>query len=176
MLTMRALTIWQPWATMIALGWKPIENRGWLPSEKQLKVGERFAIHAAARAIDEDTWDAALLTAHYAGRPMWTPDGLSDVERRFLHRCNAVRGMVLCTVEYGGALDALVSPGTVLRDDYEVRGPRTSDRHLLPWWNRSAKGWILSNPEQVQPVAVRGKQGLWHLPEDVVLTPAKAAR
>jgi len=39
-----ALTLWQPWATLIALGHKDIENREWAPP--QHLIGKRFAIHA----------------------------------------------------------------------------------------------------------------------------------
>ncbi len=41
---MLALTIWQPWATLIALGHKDIENRDWAPPRHL--IGHRFAIHA----------------------------------------------------------------------------------------------------------------------------------
>jgi len=41
---MRALTIKQPWAQLIALGVKRIENRTWLPPN--WVMGERIAIHA----------------------------------------------------------------------------------------------------------------------------------
>lgn len=41
---MRALTIWQPWASLIAKGDKRIENRDYPPFSTI--VGERIAIHA----------------------------------------------------------------------------------------------------------------------------------
>ena len=41
---MRALTVHQPWALMIALGFKTIENREWCPPEDML--GRYIAIHA----------------------------------------------------------------------------------------------------------------------------------
>ena len=44
---MRAITLWQPWATLVALGVKTVETR---PGPAPLRlVGERVAIHAAAR-------------------------------------------------------------------------------------------------------------------------------
>lgn len=53
---MRALTIWQPWAWLIAEGHKRIENRTW-PVPSYL-IGERVAIHAGATYSDigSDTW------------------------------------------------------------------------------------------------------------------------
>jgi hypothetical protein len=44
MTTMKALTLWQPWASLIALGEKRIETRCWQTSYR----GE-LAIHAAAK-------------------------------------------------------------------------------------------------------------------------------
>lgn len=53
---MAAITIWQPWASLIVHGLKEYETRGWQPSPNRLKVGDPIAIHAAKREperIDE---------------------------------------------------------------------------------------------------------------------------
>lgn len=44
---MRALSLWQPWASLIALGVKTIETRGW-----STKYRGPLLIHAAKRAPD----------------------------------------------------------------------------------------------------------------------------
>lgn len=41
---MRALTLWQPWATLVALGAKRVETRSWAP---RFRPPFRLAIHAA---------------------------------------------------------------------------------------------------------------------------------
>ncbi len=46
---MKAITLWQPWASLIAIGAKPIETRSWYAP--QALVGQRLAIHAAARPV-----------------------------------------------------------------------------------------------------------------------------
>ncbi|MEM1183678.1 MAG: ASCH domain-containing protein [Planctomycetota bacterium] len=46
---MMALTVQQPWASLILRGDKPIENRNWKP--RTIRVGERFLIHAS-KTID----------------------------------------------------------------------------------------------------------------------------
>lgn len=46
---MKALTVWQPWATLIAIGAKPYEFRHWTPP-RSLR-GQRIAIHAGARPV-----------------------------------------------------------------------------------------------------------------------------
>lgn len=70
---MKALTIWQPWASLIAYGYKAYEFRGWLPPKHMW--GTRIAIHASARkpklkeiraAYDEA--ESAWQTGIYRGR------------------------------------------------------------------------------------------------------------
>ncbi len=58
-----AITLWQPWASLIAVGAKPYETRG-RPAPVRL-IGKRIAIHAAKRPItlvglDRETVDAMM--------------------------------------------------------------------------------------------------------------------
>ena len=46
---MKVLTVWQPWASLIAIEAKPYEFRGWRPPNSL--IGTRIAIHAAARPM-----------------------------------------------------------------------------------------------------------------------------
>jgi len=46
---MKAFTIWQPWASLIVIGAKPYEFRGWYPPESI--IGARLGLHAAARPL-----------------------------------------------------------------------------------------------------------------------------
>lgn len=48
---MRALTVHQPWASLIIGGTKPVENRTWRPYQT-LTEGTRIAIHAAQATPD----------------------------------------------------------------------------------------------------------------------------
>jgi hypothetical protein len=46
----KALTIWQPWATLIMIGTKPFEFRRWDYRERERSLeGQRIVIHAGAR-------------------------------------------------------------------------------------------------------------------------------
>ena len=55
---MKAISLWQPWATLIAVGAKPFETRHWAPPRDL--IGTTIAIHAAkkidkyGRALAED--------------------------------------------------------------------------------------------------------------------------
>jgi len=52
---MKALTVWQPWASLIMLGAKQYEFRKWdFRSREPGLVGERIVIHAGARPVKID--------------------------------------------------------------------------------------------------------------------------
>ena len=48
---MKAISLWQPWASLIACGAKPFETRHWAPPREL--IGQRIAIHAAKK-VDKD--------------------------------------------------------------------------------------------------------------------------
>lgn len=48
---MKAISLWQPWASLIACGAKPYETRDWAPPRDL--IGQPIAIHAA-KTIDKD--------------------------------------------------------------------------------------------------------------------------
>lgn len=50
---MYALTIHQPWAWAVSRGLKTVENRTW---QADRLIGQRFAIHAAAREAHDVDW------------------------------------------------------------------------------------------------------------------------
>ena len=61
---MKALTIHQPWATLIALGIKTVDTRSWGPPRGE--IGRRIGIHASQTVVinrnqmDPETWDAMV--------------------------------------------------------------------------------------------------------------------
>ena len=44
---LQALTLWRPWAGLVAAKVKPIENRDWPPPDRL--IGKRLAIHAGKK-------------------------------------------------------------------------------------------------------------------------------
>jgi hypothetical protein len=77
---MRAISLWQPWASLIACGAKPFETRSWAPP--RYLIGQTIAIHAAKK-IDKGAVEfaeelifgkhghdlAVKLTATFRGAP-----------------------------------------------------------------------------------------------------------
>ena len=68
---MKALTLIQPWAGLVASGVKLVENRPWKPPAAM--IGERFALHAG-KTIDFGTV-ADLIAAGQRDRPVWRVRG-----------------------------------------------------------------------------------------------------
>lgn len=56
-LTMKALSVMQPWAHCIVMGWKPVENRDWKPTNPGLRFRGKVLIHAGKK-IDKEFYDA----------------------------------------------------------------------------------------------------------------------
>ena len=90
-----ALTIWQPWAALIVVGPKDIENRSWSPPAAI--IGKRIAIHAGLRWDDDGAFRAEEIL-HI--------EGVAKIDDR-LSQAFKVRGAIIGT--------AVVS-GWVLRD------------------------------------------------------------
>src|SRR3546814_20644641 len=60
---MKALTIWQPWASLIIAGAKPYEFRGWRAPRSL--IGQRIIIHASAKKIDvKEAWELYKVLEH----------------------------------------------------------------------------------------------------------------
>jgi hypothetical protein len=79
---MKAITLWQPWASWIAWGWKTIETRRHM--RLACLVGQRIAIHAGKHWSN----DAFKIAAP------WLDDGMVS---RSIREATKVSGAVLCT-------------------------------------------------------------------------------
>lgn len=149
---MKALTIWQPWATLIAEGWKPYEFRGW-PAPKSI-VGQRIAIHAGARAAKRQEI-ADLLSRMQLRRSKIDEQALPTLERGHLSPAMFPLSTVLCTAILGEPkLAARLFAGEI--------DPNDSDRV-----NHSIWAWPMLQIERLQPpIPARGAQGFWNWQED----------
>ena len=146
---MRALTIYQPWATLVALGAKPYEFRKWrgVPG----LFGQRIAIHASVRKpraaeiramrYEIGTGESSLgATAEriLAGTP------LSDYPL----------GAIVATATLGES----IPPDQVRR----MYGGNDSDRDEHYSW-----AWPMVDVRRVEPaIPIRGLQGFWDVGPD----------
>lgn len=147
---MRALTLWQPWASMIAIGAKRIETRGW-PCPAGM-VGERIAIHAAATrehliVAGCDPFRPRLLAAASSGTLVLDEAG------------DLPRGAVLCTVRVVACEEMTAGYDRALDRDEREFG----------WYEAGRFAWHLADVERLPvPAPVRGGQRVWHLPRGLL--------
>lgn len=144
---MRAITLWQPWAALVAHGIKRIENRPWAPWPAAIESGDQLAIHAGLR-----------------DRPgAWDVDALAAELRRLPPGATGVRGAIVAVV----TLADVVETGPVsaaAREMADIPGIPDDQQHFAfgPWC------WLLRNARPLtRPEPCRGALGLWRVPEDV---------
>ena len=146
---MKALTVWQPWASLIAAGAKPFEFRGW--RAPRWIIGQRIAIHAGARKIRKEEIEDLLEDLQ---------PGMFD-ERVCLHPEPALKVLqqwrdlplscIVCTAIIGEPVtghEAAERMGATLND---------SDRAETFNW-----GWPMEDVEPVPNIPARGAQGFWN--------------
>ena len=100
---MKALTIWQPWASLIMVGAKPVEWRGW--ACPQWIVGQRIAIHAGARPARAD--EIADLIERLSSGETSLVGEIAEPLLRSVHRLSWPLSSVLGTALIGAPIPAI---------------------------------------------------------------------
>lgn len=156
---MKALTIWQPWATLIAIGAKPYEFRSWA-AHKALR-GQRIVIHAGARPVRPAEVRAILI--QLSGPTPWMtgldPYLAVPLLEKVMHDLALPLGHGLGTAILGEPTKTPSLPGAPAIGD----GLNDSDRaaHANFGWPLTA--WQDFTP----PIPCRGAQGFWNWPREL---------
>jgi hypothetical protein len=153
---MRALTLTQPWAGLVASGIKLVENR---PRSmiKREDFGKPFAIHAS-REIDEDVYAQLRENAPDvcpAAFSSFDPDAFIPPEMRW-YRLSRITSAVIAVA----TIDAM------------IEGPPRGTAGFLSddqrRWYFGPIGYVLRDVIALrEPVACKGALGFWTLPADV---------
>lgn len=163
---MKALTIWQPWASLIIAGAKPYEFRGWRPPASI--IGQRIVIHAAARKVDIEEVsylyrilgfrDTCPEFQSAAAETCLHPELALPVLARLFHPDTSKRLPMACGI--GTAIVGEPRLGTEIAEEFGVPRANDSDRdHHANW------GWPMLDIEAWhEPIPMRGAQGLWNWP------------
>lgn len=140
---MKAITLHRPWSDGIAYGGKDIENRGWKPWKSI--IGEHIGIHAGRRfePLEQDDMPEGFVVPG----PTESPQGIVAIAR--------VRGWIRRV--RGGHIE----------HDGELSRELAERAAESPWWSPDAVGWLIDNVVAIPPVACRGSQGLWRVPDDI---------
>jgi len=152
---MKALTVWQPWASLIAIGAKPYEFRSWRPHASL--IGQRIAIHAGARPVQRSEVRALIWSLN--GTSKFTSSCLhKDLALPLLSQDSAVAGLllshVLCTAVVGNPIR-----GDVAAREFGVSIHSAGD---FNW------AWPMLDVRPLEPPQyARGRQGLWDFVSDL---------
>lgn len=140
---MKAISLWQPWATLIALEAKRIETRHW--QAPAWLSGQRIAIHAAKR--ESELWLCG--EDYFADALNCTADELP-------------LGAIVCTA----MLDRSV-PMTFEGIAQLVR--QCPAEHAFGNYAVGRYAWIFRDVVSMpEPVPFRGRQGIFDVPDEIV--------
>lgn len=152
---MKALTIWQPWASLIAHDIKSYETRAWRPPESV--IGERIAIHAGRTDRGLDTYASTCHLDHA------TCERTAALTRLVQHGCNLYnlpRGSIIATATIAFAL---ATDGDLARDILPTE-------RALGDWGPHRWAWRLTDHHVLKhPIPCAGSQGLWDVPASITL-------
>ncbi len=162
---MPAITLWQPWAAVVAAGLKPVENRPW-PPPASIR-GKRIAIHAgkffdnysAFESIDPVCLllDSAIVSLRDHG----------DRQRQSLL---SQRGAVLAVATVAGYF---FSHDDRSRVEWFMPAVDDVTGNDSRWWMRDQFGWLLRDVRLLkEPFACRGFQRIWTVDIPDELLPA----
>lgn len=163
---MRAISLWQPWATAIAVGAKRIETRGWSTPYRG-----PLAIHAAQRKNTSEliylhscwNWQGAMRGAGWT----WGKDSHLEIDRLPFGAIVAVCDLVDCRPTGSFTLEEIETrrrPAGETLDSYSWTERQMGNYELGRY------GWALENVRALNaPVPWKGKQGFFHVPDELVL-------
>lgn len=151
---MKALTLWQPWASLVAAGAKPYEFRSW-PAPRWVQ-GKRIAIHAGARRIyrEELHWLLSWLGDIHEPPCLRVRLAQPILEAELRQPGTLPLSHVLCTAVLG-----VPKPGEECAYEFGWAGNGTNDSDREGTFNW---GWPLTDIEPLEPpMPARGAQGFW---------------
>lgn len=150
---MKALTIWQPWATLIMVGAKPFEFRKW--AAPRSLVGQRIVIHAGSRKVVRDELRELLMRL--------------TLEKGFgtgLHADKAVP-LLERALTSPGILPLASALGTAcLGEPRKASALFKGDTNDSDRIDHAIWAWPMQDVQPFEPfVPIRGAQGFWNYPE-----------
>ena len=167
---MKALSLWQPWASLLVAGVKQIETRSW-----PIRHRGPLLIHAAShwtRAEDEICRREPFASALAGLRVQWTPG-----ERRNFRRPALPFGAIVGRVDVVDCFPTeLVTVSRVIRhcwmaeDGPAGRGLAIPEREA-PYGNYDPGRFAFACRDPVRfdtPVYCRGHQGLFEVPDGLL--------
>jgi hypothetical protein len=155
----KIITLWQPWATLIALGLKKDETRGF-----SIKYRGPMAIHAAKRKMTKAEWILWLDILECAGENI---EGFNNRKDIPLFE-DIPYGAIVATTEIASC-KKMTEQYTVDSDPQFIYiGSRSIIERKAGDWRKDRFAWGTKNSRAVVPFPFVGSQGIRNLPEEVV--------
>lgn len=151
---LKVISLWQPWASLMALGYKGIETRGWSTSYR----GE-LGIHAAKKRDEGGRW-------------LWEDEQEDGAIERHLGSFDKLPfGQLVALVDLVDVvptrwlLESHEDKASYLRVEF-FGDSKPEERYGNYSPGRFA--WITRNRRSVRPVPVRGEQGLFTVDRSII--------
>lgn len=160
----RALTVHQPWATLLARGVKRVENRTWFPTDAELAVGDFILLHAG-KTFDPEAWAGAARIAEAEGVSVDVLDAMAKPLAQFAGIANrklfneALKGAHARAAE-------LVPFGAVVGVAQYAGHVSALGAEMFGRWFVGPYGLVVARPVEIEPVPMTGAQGLFRAPAD----------
>ena len=134
---MPVITLWQPWASWVAEGWKTIETRN--HNKFACLAGQKILIHAGMQ------WDkrAIILAWKY----------MDEMQKVKTAEFTGIRGMIICSAWIDGHI--LCEEQDEKRTLIECR---SVERYGL---------FLSHIEKIEPPIIIKGKQGIWYFDKDI---------
>ena len=151
---MKAISLWQPWASLLVLGEKKIETRSWdtgyrgpllIHAAKRQNISELIALCA------DDIYDRALRRAFGIA-----PDDI-------------IVNALLEKMPFGCIIGKVDLEQTESTETFKVSGMLSDQEIALGNYDDGRYGWELENPIKFDhPVAYKGSQGFFEVPCEII--------
>ena len=143
-LSMKAITIKQPWASLIVHGIKDIENRTWACPWKY--IGHRVLIHASGKPVEMRNPNSVFTKAQWDSLPI-------EFQRKIICAEGIVNSAIIGSVEIIGC--SINHPSKWAEKTDDSKG----------YYENPIYNWVLANPILFpEPIPAKGKLSFWEYP------------
>ncbi len=147
----KALTIWQPWASLIIAGAKPYEFRGW--SAPRFAQNQLIAIHAGARPTRRD--EIADLILRLRGSDAWSTALNKEIALPLLEKWLPNPAVLPLSSVLGTAFLGRPILATAILAEFGAPNDSLRSEH-------ANFAWPLSRITRFEPfIPAKGAQGFW---------------
>ena len=152
---MKALPLWQPWATLVAIGAKRVETRAYPPERLGLYRGQRIAIHATKTESELGVCAREPFLSVLKDAGLRIPLGPQSFPL----------GGIVATAVLDRAAE--ITPESAARLEREKPQEFAFGDYTPGRW-----AWVLRDVTEVDPfVPVRGSQGTFDVPDNLLGAP-----